>query len=284
MFEIGAVRKTRKLTRICVVLGVILLFSSIGMTLTTAAPNENPPGQDQCDDGHGANDKPCTTDPSDHGQECEEHGNGGVNEDHCAPEGGTTGGTTTGGSSTGGSSTGEGTGNSTGEGTGGSSTGEGTGNATGNSTGEGTGNATGNSTGEGTGNATGNATGNSTGEGTGNATGNATGNSTGGSSTTGTSTGGAENGTTTGAPAVSDDTQVLGKTITKKQLATTGNETTILAVFGFAFLLFGSALRFGRFGTRVAMATASPADQLVARSLALIERTVRPGSRDWYCN
>ena len=63
MFGIGAVQKTRKLTRISVVLGVILLLSSIGMTLTSAAPNENPPGQDQCDDGHGANDKPCVEDP-----------------------------------------------------------------------------------------------------------------------------------------------------------------------------------------------------------------------------
>jgi hypothetical protein len=40
-------------------------------------------------------------------------------------------------------------------------------------------------------------------------------------------------------------------------------------------------LRFGKFGSRVAVA--SPADALVARSLALIERTVRPGARDWTC-
>ncbi|MFY9587258.1 MAG: hypothetical protein WAT66_07380 [Actinomycetota bacterium] len=249
MFEVGVVRKTRRLARVSVVLGVILLFSSIGITLTSAAPNENPPGQDQCVDGHGADDKPCKED-NDHGQDCEEHGNGGVNEDHCLSEDTTTGGST---------------GNATGNSTGGSSTGEGTGNATGNatggsSTGEGTGNATGNSTGEGTGNATGNATGNSTGNGTGNSTGNATGNSTGegttGESTTGTSTSGSStSGSSTGA-VVEDNKQlgdeVLGRTVTRKPLATTGSTTTVLAVFGFALLMIGSFLRFGRFGTQKA--------------------------------
>jgi hypothetical protein len=253
MIKVGAVRKARKLTRICVVLGVILLFSSIGITLTSAAPNENPPGQDQCDDGHGANDKPCKTDPAaGHGQDCEEHGNGGVNEDHCASDGGTTGG------STGGSSTGEGTGGATGNSTGGSSTGEGTGNATGNSTGEGTsgnstGNATGNSTGEGTGNATGNSTGNATGNSTGNATGNSTGEGTTGE-TTGSTTGGSSTGTSTGTPVVDDnkiEDEVLGRVVERAPLATTGSTTTVLAVFGIALLMIGSFLRFGRFGTSV---------------------------------
>ncbi len=129
-------------------------------------------------------------------------------------------------------------------------------------------------------------TGGTTGDST---TGGTTGDTTTGGTTgdTTTTTGGTENGTTTGTPVVggsNDGPEVLGKTVTRKPLATTGNETTVLAVLGFALLMLGSALRFGRFGTRVAMATASPADELVTRSLALIERTVRPSSRDWYCH
>lgn len=234
MFEVGAVRKARRLTRICVVLGVILLFSSIGMTLTAAAPNENAPGQDQCNEGHGANNKPCTTDPAaGHGQDCEEHGKGGVNENHCDSEGGTTGG------STGGSSTGEATGN-----------------------------ATGNSTDNGTGNSTGNGTGNSTGEGT-------TGETTG--STSGSSTG-STSGTGTGSPVVESndlEDEVLGRVVERAPLATTGSTTTLLAVFGVALLLIGSFLRFGRFGYRVAVAAASPADELIVKRIARAGRTVR---------
>ncbi len=105
-----------------------------------------------------------------------------------------------------------------------------------------------------------------------------TGETTTGETTTGeTTTGGAENGTTTGVQA----DEVLGRTITRKPLAETGSETIILAWLGLSMLMAGTMLR--KYGTRVAVATASPADELVAKSLALIERMVRPGSRDWNC-
>lgn len=77
--------------------------------------------------------------------------------------------------------------------------------------------------------------------------------------------------------------EVLGRTIERKPLATTGSETTVLAWLGLGMLMVGATLRFGRFGSRAALATASPADELVARTLALVERTVRPGSRNWNC-
>ena len=262
MFGAGAVRsgKARKLARISVTLGVVLLFCAIGMTITAAAPNDIPPGQEQCDDGHGANDKPCKPD-NENGQDCEAHGNGGVNEDHCLGEEPTTGGTT---GSTSGTSTGDSSGTTTGD-TSGTTTGDTSGTTTGDTSGTTTGDTSGTTTGDTSGTTTGDTSGTTTGD-------------TSGSSTGDTSTG-AENGTTTGTPVVESDNEVLGRVIDRKQLATTGNETTVLAIFGFALLMLGSALRFGRFGTQVAVATA--ADELVSRSLMLIERQTRTGSRYW---
>jgi hypothetical protein len=164
------------------------------------------------------------------------------------------------------------------------------GGTTGDTSGTTTGDTTGTTTGDNGGTTTGGTTtgGTTTGDTTGTTTGGTTtgGTTTGDITTTtgaGTSTGGAENGTTTGSPVVSGDnqgSQVLGRTVTRKPLATTGSATTVLAILGFGLLMIGSLMRFGRFGIP-AVAAASGTDELVARSLALVERTVRRGMRDW---
>ena len=98
-----------------------------------------------------------------------------------------------------------------------------------------------------------------------------------------------------GSVVVDDNTQntgssgdeVLGRTVERKAkaLAQTGPETTVLAWFGLGLLMVGAMIRFGHFGSRAALATGSPAaDELVAKTLALLERTVRPGSRNWDCH
>ena len=57
-------------------------------------PIGGPPGKNPCE--HGNAQKPCKEDPQpDHGADCEEHGKGGVNEDHCLDETTTTTTTTT---------------------------------------------------------------------------------------------------------------------------------------------------------------------------------------------
>jgi hypothetical protein len=46
-----------------------------------SAPPPAPPGTNPCE--HGNAQKPCKPDPSPNGKDCDEHGKGGVNEDHC---------------------------------------------------------------------------------------------------------------------------------------------------------------------------------------------------------
>ena len=86
-----------------------------------------------------------------------------------------------------------------------------------------------------------------------------------------------------------DGVVVEGETITKPKpkakvkavkLAKTGPETTVLAILGTLFLMLGIAMRFGRYGAPAVAATGP--DMLVARSLALIERTVNRSTR-WDC-
>ena len=89
----------------------------------------------------------------------------------------------------------------------------------------------------------------------------------------------ADDGTPTDDGTATDDGgEVLGRTITRP-LATTGSETTVLAMIGFAMLMVGSTLRFGRFGGREVYATAStsrtPAD--------LLAKALEARSRHWTC-
>src|SRR4051794_448905 len=59
----------------------IIAVALIGYMAATALAHD-PPGRDPC--GHGATNKPCRTDPSTNGKDCDHHGkHGGVNEDHC---------------------------------------------------------------------------------------------------------------------------------------------------------------------------------------------------------
>ena len=75
-----------------------------------------------------------------------------------------------------------------------------------------------------------------------------------------------------------DGGEVLGNTITKKPLATTGSETTVLALIGFAMLMVGATLRFGRFG-RQAYATASSTET----PAELLAKAFEARSRHWTC-
>ena len=97
------------------------------------------------------------------------------------------------------------------------------------------------------------------------------------SGTTGGTTGGTAAGGTTGGNSVPDE--VLGNVIKRKPLAQTGSETTVLAIIGFAMLMAGAAMRFGRFGTELYATSASdsmtPADMLA--------NALRARSRDWTC-
>jgi hypothetical protein len=73
------------------------------------------------------------------------------------------------------------------------------------------------------------------------------------------------------------DGDVLGRTITRP-LATTGSETTVLALIGFAMLMVGATLRFGRFGREVyasASSSQTPAD--------LLAKAMQARSRHWTC-
>ena len=93
----------------------------------------------------------------------------------------------------------------------------------------------------------------------------------------GTTDGSTDGGTSTGSGSHVGD-KVLGRTIHKKPLATTGSETTALALIGFAMLMLGVALRFGRFGHEayaVEMGEASPQD--------LLAKALRARARDWTC-
>jgi hypothetical protein len=60
-----------------------------GLTVSSLATASSPPGQDPC--SHGNSNKPCKTDPSTNGKDCDPHGNGGINEDHCLGTTATTG-------------------------------------------------------------------------------------------------------------------------------------------------------------------------------------------------
>jgi hypothetical protein len=74
-------------TLVLAVLMGILGFAVSGVAVAgTADKKPEPPGQGECN--HGNVDKECKADPQpEHGQDCEAHGNnGGVNEDHCAPQ------------------------------------------------------------------------------------------------------------------------------------------------------------------------------------------------------
>ena len=135
-----------------------------------------------------------------------------------------------------------------------------------------------------TGSSTGDTSGTSTG---GTSTGDTSGTSTGGTSTggtSGTSTGetstGGTSGTTTGTSTGSTvKNEVLGRTIARKPLATTGSETTALAWIGSLMLMVGLALRFGKFGPREIYAAAS--DSPTTADLLL--KAIRSRSRDWTC-
>jgi hypothetical protein len=87
-----------------------------------------------------------------------------------------------------------------------------------------------------------------------------------------------------------DGTEVQGETIVKpkpkpqvagEQLAQTGPETTMLTIIGLTFLMLGVALRFAQVGGRQVVTATGP-DMLVARTLALVERTVTRNAR-WDC-
>ncbi|MEX2556170.1 MAG: hypothetical protein WEB06_11120, partial [Actinomycetota bacterium] len=87
-----------------------------------------------------------------------------------------------------------------------------------------------------------------------------------------------------------DGTVVQGNVIKKpklkpqvegNQLAQTGPETTMLTIIGLTFLMLGTAMRFAQVGGR-RVVTATGPDMLVARTLALVERTVNRNAR-WDC-
>jgi hypothetical protein len=94
-------------------------------------------------------------------------------------------------------------------------------------------------------------------------------------STDGTTDGTVSDGSTDGSTV---GNEVLGNVFERKPLATTGSETTVLAVIGFAMLMAGAAMRFGRFGAREVYATSadsSPAD--------LLAKALRARDRDTTC-
>ena len=69
-----------------VMIAAMIAAFGLGTAAAFAASSDKPPlppGQDECE--HGNSLKPCKEDPqTDHGADCEVHGNhGGVNEDHC---------------------------------------------------------------------------------------------------------------------------------------------------------------------------------------------------------
>src|SRR5262245_49817807 len=63
--------------------GMVLVFAA-GLGVALGAKPPEPPGKDPC--SHGNSGKPCRPDPQpDHGADCDAHGKGGRNEDHCLP-------------------------------------------------------------------------------------------------------------------------------------------------------------------------------------------------------
>lgn len=63
-------------------LAFLLLFVAAPAAVLATQLDPHQEEADGCD--HGATGKPCRPDPSEHGKDCEVHGNhGGVNEDHC---------------------------------------------------------------------------------------------------------------------------------------------------------------------------------------------------------
>jgi hypothetical protein len=69
---------------------IAAMFAAFGLGTAAAFASSAdkppaPPGQGACD--HGNSPQECKDDPSEHGKDCEAHGNhGGVNEDHCKGE------------------------------------------------------------------------------------------------------------------------------------------------------------------------------------------------------
>jgi hypothetical protein len=66
-------------------LGIMFMVLATSLLVFAAVAFADPPGGtnpgDDC--SHGINTVTCRPDPNDNGQDCEEHGNGGINEDHC---------------------------------------------------------------------------------------------------------------------------------------------------------------------------------------------------------
>lgn len=60
---------------------VLVIVFLAGLAFAGVASSNDPPGRDPC--SHGATGKPCRPDPSTNGKDCDHHGKGGANEDHC---------------------------------------------------------------------------------------------------------------------------------------------------------------------------------------------------------
>ena len=77
--------------RVIVIAAMLAAFGLGGAAAFAATADKppSPPGQGECE--HGNSQQQCKDDPSDHGKDCEQHGNqGGVNEDHCTADSTTT--------------------------------------------------------------------------------------------------------------------------------------------------------------------------------------------------
>jgi len=85
--------------------------------------------------------------------------------------------------------------------------------------------------------------------------------------TDGSTDGNVDGGTSTGGSSTGNE--VLGRQIHRKPLATTGSQTTAMALIGFAMLMIGVALRFGRFGHEAYAVAADEAStqDLLAKAL-----------------
>lgn len=90
--EEGVIQLT--LRNLAIMVGCVLLLA-LGSVSAVMATN-NPPGNGKDPCSHGNANKQCKDDPQpDKGKDCEEHGKGGKNEDHCDPRDTTTTPTTT---------------------------------------------------------------------------------------------------------------------------------------------------------------------------------------------